>query len=283
MRELWPSPGAEADPAAAYAADPRPAPEGRPWVLANMISSADGAATLATGTSGGLGGPADREVFAAIRAVADVIVVGAGTVAAEDYGPARLSPALREARAARGQAPVPRIAVVSASLRLDPGLRLFADAAPDARPLVVTAADADERRRRRLAEVADVVEVGDEQVEWPEALAALASDTAARVVLCEGGPRTNAQLIAADLLDELCVTLAPILVDGEAPRIAQGPGTSHLRRLALSRVLEADGYLFLRYARRDGTPVTAPVAAGPSKPNGPRRNPPAGPATTPRS
>jgi riboflavin-specific deaminase-like protein len=260
MRELWPSPGGETDPAVAYAADPRPAPDGRPWVLANMISSVDGAATLASGTSGGLGGPADREVFAAIRAVADVILVGAGTAAAEDYGPARLTPELREARAARGQAPVPRIAVVSASLRIDPGQRLFGAAPPDARPIVLTVARADERRRQGLEAVADVVEVGEERVEWPRALAALASLTAARVVLCEGGPRTNAQLIAEDLLDELCLTLAPILVDGEAPRITQGPGASHLRRRALARVLAADGYLFLRYARDDGPPD--PVAPG---------------------
>ncbi len=254
MHELWPSPGAETDPAVAYAADPRPAPEGRPWVVANMISSVDGAATLATGTSGGLGGPADKAVFAAIRAVADLILVGAGTVVAEDYGPARLSPALREARASRGQASVPRIAVVSASLRIDPGQRLFRDAPAEARPIVVTVARADEQRRQRLAEVADVVEVGDERVEWRPALAALASTTAAGVVLCEGGPRTNAQLIAEDLLDELCLTLSPILVDGDAPRIAQGPGASHVRRLALSRVLAADGYLFLRYARGGGPP-----------------------------
>jgi riboflavin biosynthesis pyrimidine reductase len=266
MRELWPSPGAESDPATAYAADARPAPEGRPWVLANMISSVDGAATLASGTSGGLGGPADKAVFAAIRAVADVILVGAGTVAAEDYGPARLSPALRTAREARGQAPVPRIAVVSASLRVDVGLRLFGDAPPDSRPIVVTVARADERRRAQLAELADVVEVGDERVDWPRALAALASTTGARVVLCEGGPRTNAQLIAEDLLDELCLTLSPILVDGEAPRIAGGPGASHLRRLALARVLEADGYLFLRYARGDGPPDTVAPGASPAVP-----------------
>jgi riboflavin biosynthesis pyrimidine reductase len=221
-----------------------------------MISSLDGAATLASGTSGGLGGPGDREVFGAIRAVADVILVGAGTVAAEDYGPARLSPALREARADRGQAAVPRIAVVSASLRIDPALRLFRDAPPEARPIVVTAARADAARRQRLAEVADVVDVGEDRVDWPRALAELASVAAARVVLCEGGPRTNAQLIAEDLLDEHCLTLAPILVDGVAPRIAQGPGASHLRRLALARALESDGYLFLRYTRRDASPDT---------------------------
>jgi riboflavin biosynthesis pyrimidine reductase len=143
---------------------------------------------------------------------------------------------------------------VSASLRIDPGVRLFEDPPPEDRPIVVTVARADEHRRQRLAEVADVLEVGDERVEWPRALAALASTTAAHVVLCEGGPRTNAQLIAEDLLDELCLTLSPILVDGEAPRIAQGPGASHLRRLALARVLAADGYLFLRYARGGGPP-----------------------------
>jgi len=249
MLVLWPTPGGDVDPAVAYAGDLRPEPDGRPWVMLNMISTADGGAADPAGRSGGLGGPADKQVFVAIRAVADVIVAGAETVASEDYGPARLSPALRAARREQGRPEVPRIAVVTASLRIDPGRRLFRDADPEARPLVLTTAAADADRRRALAAVAEVFEVGDHQVDWHRALAALSSATGARVVLCEGGPSTNARLVADDLVDELCLTLAPSLVGGAAPRIVSGPAGGRLVPLALERVLTADGYLFLRYAR----------------------------------
>ena len=250
MLLLWPTPGAEIDPADAYARDNRPAPSGRPWVMINMISAVDGGATDPAGRSGGLGGPADKQVFAAVRSVADVIVAGAGTVAGEDYGPARLSPALRSARREQGRPEVPRIAVVTASLRIDPGRRLFAEAEPEARPLVLTTAAADADRRRALSAVAEVISVGEDRVDWHLALAALGEATGARVVLCEGGPSTNAQLVAEDLVDEMCVTLAPSLVGGAAPRIVDGPAAGRLVPLELGRALTADGYLFLRYVRR---------------------------------
>jgi riboflavin-specific deaminase-like protein len=250
MLLLWPNPGGEVDPAVVYALDDRPEPAGRPWVMLNMISTADGGAADPAGRSGGLGGPADKEVFVAIRSVADVIVAGAATVASEDYGPARLSPALRAARRSRGQAEVPRLAVITASLRIEPDRRLFREASPDTRPLVLTTAAANRDRRRALEAVADVIDVGDERVDWHQALAALHSRAGARVVLCEGGPRTNAQLVADDLVDELCLTLAPSLVGGAASRIVNGPAGGRLVPLALERALTADGYLFLRYVRR---------------------------------
>ncbi len=252
MRELWPSPTDEIDPVTAYAADHRPAPPGRPWVISNMIAAVDGAATDAAGTSGGFGSPGDRAVFLAVRSVADVIVAGSGTVIAEDYGPARLTPALAALRAERGQQDVPRIAVVTASLRIEPDRRLFREAPAGARPLVLTTARADPERRRALAAVADILEVGDDRVDWGQALAALRSVTGAGVVLCEGGPQTNAQLVAEDLVDEQCLTVAPYLVGDAAPRIAQGPTSGALARLALARVLADDDYLFLQYMRRRG-------------------------------
>jgi riboflavin biosynthesis pyrimidine reductase len=252
MRELWPSPADDVDPVAAFAADDRPVPADRPWVLTNMIASVDGAATDSGGRSGGLGGPADRAVFMAIRGVADLVLAGVGTVLAEDYGPARLSPAVREQRVARGQDPVPRIAVVTASLRIEPGRRLFREAPADARPLILTAARADPDRRRALAEVAEVVEVGDDQVDWATALGVLRSAWEVRVLLCEGGPSTNARLVADDVLDEVCLTVAPWLIGDAASRIAQGPAEGRFDRMRLVRVLEADGYLFLRHVRDRG-------------------------------
>jgi riboflavin biosynthesis pyrimidine reductase len=237
------------DPLASYAADPRPAPADRPWVMVNMVASADGSATGAAGVSGDLGSPGDKAVFAAVRSVADVIVAGAATVVAEDYGPSRPSPAVTRRRLARGQAARPRVAVVSASLRLDPDRRLFTEPSPDARPIVLTTANADPARRRALDAVADVHTAGDAAVDWRRALDVLAVAAGARVVLCEGGPRVVAQLVALDLVDELCLTVAPVLVAGPGPRIAHAPEPSPARRLTLDRVLTEDGYLFLRYVR----------------------------------
>jgi riboflavin biosynthesis pyrimidine reductase len=252
MRILWPAPSGgedDLDPVAVVAAEARPAPPGRPWVLANMIASADGSATDAGGRSGGLGGPADKAVFGAVRAVADVVVAGAATVITEDYGPSRPPARVRDQRVARGQAPAPRIAVTSASLAIEPTRRLFAEASPDARPLVLTVAAADPARRRALEAVADVHVVGDEQVDWARAFALLHAEVGARVVLCEGGPSTIGQLVADDLLDELCLTIAPVLVAGDGPRIAHGAAPVPDRGQSLARVLAADDLLFMRYLR----------------------------------
>lgn len=250
MRELWPSPTADGvDPVSAYDGDDRPVPPDRPWVLTNMIASVDGAATDSGGRSGGLGGSGDRAVFMAIRGVADLVLAGVGTVAAEDYGPVRLAPEVQERRVARGQAAVPRIAIVTASLRIEPDRRVFREAPADARPLILTAARADPARRRALAEVADVVEVGDDQVDWGVALGVLRSQWGVRVLLCEGGPVTNARLVAEDVLDEVCLTLAPWLIGDTASRIAQGPAEGRFSRMRMARVLEDGGYLFLRHVR----------------------------------
>jgi riboflavin biosynthesis pyrimidine reductase len=270
MLMLWPSPGDEVDPVATYALDARPAPADRPWLLVNMIGTVDGAATDAGGLSGGLGGQADKLVFSAVRAVADVIVAGSTTVVAEDYGPPRPSAQVEHQRLARGQAAAPRIAVVSASLHIDPGKRLFQEAPHAARPVILTVARADADRRRALEAVADMLVVGDDRVDWRRALEVLRSSLGAGVVLAEGGPSTIGQLVAHDLVDEMCLTVAPALAGGPAPRIAQAPSGTGLVPLDLDRVLTADGYLFLRYVR-DRTVDRRPRS---------RRNPPAGPAST---
>src|SRR5687768_3511645 len=98
MRRLWPEPGTVEDVGALVAADARPAHPSRPWLLVNMVASLDGAITIEE-RSGGLGGEGDRAMFFALRHIADVILVGAGTARAEDYGPTRGSEAVRQARA----------------------------------------------------------------------------------------------------------------------------------------------------------------------------------------
>lgn len=243
MRMLLPDPGGPADPLEVYADGP--AGEGRPGVRLNMVASADGAVSI-DGRSGGLGGDADRAVFRALRSLADVILVGAGTVRAEGYGPPRLPDPLVAARRARGQEPLPRIAVVTRSCHLDWASPLFAE--PTTRPLVVTVAHADPERLARAGEVADVVLAGADGVDLPRALALL-GDRGARTVLCEGGPSLNGLLAAAGLVDELCLTLAPLVGGGDAGRIVAGPALSPPPRMALASALEDDGYLFLRYRR----------------------------------
>lgn len=228
-----------------YAAvDRRPSPD-RPWVLINMVSSVDGA-TAIDGASGRLGGPGDKRVFAAIRSVADVIMAGAGTVRAEGYGPPRPAELVQQRRRARGQAPTPRMAVVSGRLDLDPTSALFTDV--DEPTMICTVSGADQGRRAGLAEVADIVDAGTTRVEPVTVMAALAA-RGASVVLVEGGPTLNAQLFELDLVDELCLTVAPTAAKGDSPRIAPGAAGDPLA-LELIGVLEEDGALFLHYVRR---------------------------------
>lgn len=248
VRQLLPEP-AEVDPAAAHATAARPSRGVRPWVLANMVASVDGATALA-GRSGGLSGPADKEVFSALRSAADVILVAAGTARAEGYGPPRTPDRRRAERVERGQAPYPRLALVSRSLDLDPGGDLFTQA-PE-RPLVFTVASAPADRRDALAEVADVVTLDRRGgvaagVDLGAALDHLGTLGAA-VVLCEGGPSLLGQLVVAGLLDELDLTLAPRWVAGPSARVAHAPAEL-AADLDLAHLWEADGMLFARYVR----------------------------------
>ena len=245
MRQLLPVPIDEVDPDVTYAADARPTPAGRPWVLTNMVATVDGAASV-DGLSGGIGGDADRAAFHALRAVPDVILVGAGTVRAENYGPPRTTEARQAQRVARGQEPYPRIAVVTGKLELDLTSSLFT-ASPN-RPIVVTTTESPAERRAEVATVADLVVVGDRHVDLAAALVALA-ETGVRTVLCEGGPVLDGQLVAAGLIDEVCLTIAPLLASGDASRIMHGPTPDRPEGLCLDRVLEQDGTLLLRYVR----------------------------------
>lgn len=246
MRQLVPEIVEDVDVEAIYASDARPRPANRPWVCCVFVASADGAAEL-DGTSGGLGNDDDKRVFRVLRSLADIILVGAGTVRAESYGPPRLPEPLRARRVERGQTPLPRLAIVSGSLGLDLDAPLFT--ATDPPPVVVTTAAASTARRAEIADRADLLLAGQGDAVDPEATVAALGDLGADLVVCEGGPHLAGQLLEADLVDEWCLTLAPTLVGGAGPRPLRGaePGRAH--PLPLRRVLESDGYLFLRYAR----------------------------------
>ncbi|MEV5146467.1 pyrimidine reductase family protein [Streptomyces sp. NPDC052727] len=236
-----------AELAAAYAY-PEPAPGApRPWLRANMVSSLDGAAQH-EGRSQPISSATDMRIFGTLRALADVVVVGAETVRQEGYRPARVRDEFAGAREAAGQTPVPAIAIVTASLELDFTLPLFTS--PLVPTLILTgAAAAPDRIAAAERAGAQVVIAGEGMgVEPARAVQALAGLGHTRL-LTEGGPRLLGQLIAAEVLDELCLTVSPTLTAGNAQRIAGGPSVAVPHRFALVSLLEEDGFLFGRYRR----------------------------------
>ena len=166
------------------------------WLRANMVTSADGAAYV-DGRSTGLSSPDDKRIFGVLRALADVILVGAGTARAEEYRPALRRPSLASLREGRPQ--TPPIALVTRSLGLNLASSLFTDTPPDARTIVITCAASDAGLRAETAKVADVIVAGEESVDLAAALKELKARAMSRV-LCEGGPHLLGDLAAAGLL-----------------------------------------------------------------------------------
>jgi len=175
------------------------------------------------------------------------VLVASATMRAEHYGPAMLAPKIQDARQRRGQTPVPRIAVVSRTCQFDWSTPFFTAATE--RPIVFTVSTAAEEDRTRAAEVAEVVIAGEEDVDLTYAVAELGS-RGAKSLLAEGGPTLNGQLARAGLLDELCVTLSPLLASGDAKRIIAGSTLDVLEPLGLCSICEEEDYLFLRYRPR---------------------------------
>ncbi|MEV6168905.1 pyrimidine reductase family protein [Streptomyces sp. NPDC051954] len=227
---------------------PAPAPGGRePWLRANMVSTLDGAAQH-DGRSQPISSAADMRIFGTLRALADVVVVGAETVRQEGYRPARARAEFAERRAAAGQAPAPAVAVVTASVNLDFSLPLFTSPLVPTLILTGAAAAPDRISAAEKAGVRVVIAGDGAGVDPARAVRALA-DLGHTRLLSEGGPRLLGQLVAAEVLDELCLTVSPMLTVGDAQRIAGGPSVAVPRRFALMSLLEEDGFLFGRYRR----------------------------------
>jgi riboflavin biosynthesis pyrimidine reductase len=239
-----PGTGAEIEPIDAYD-EPRTPHDGRPWVIVDMIASIDGATAVA-GRSGGLGGPADKAVFRALRAVPDVVLVGAATARIENYGAVRLDDEVRARRVERGQTPVPRLALVTGRMDLDHEAPMFTEA--DTPPLVLTTEAACAQHAPRFEGRAELVIAGGDSVDLARAMAALAA-RGVQTLLVEGGPSLNGQFVAAGLVDEWCQSMAPLLVAGDSARVAHGPEGPQPERLDLHRLLEQDGYLFATWRR----------------------------------
>jgi 5-amino-6-(5-phosphoribosylamino)uracil reductase len=224
----------------------RPAPPDRPWVFTNMVATLDGA-TAIDGVSGPLGDTDDRLVFRALRASADVILVGAATANSERYRPPVRSAEVDRVREQTGRQPRPRIAIASGSLSIDPTLELFTD--PTYRPLIYTSSRAPEDRRQQLLPHADVVTMGDGHVDLDHVMRHLAG-AGHRTVLSEGGPSINGQLIASDLIDEWNLTLTPLLAGGAAPRPAHGADAVP-RSFRLDRCWTGRRAIFGRWVRQN--------------------------------
>jgi riboflavin biosynthesis pyrimidine reductase len=195
----------------------------RPWVRSNFVATIDGAAHGADGVSGSLGGDADKKVFDVVRSLADVVLVGAGTARDEGYGPADVP-----------------IAVVSRRLDVPEALLVPGT-------LVVTTADAPADRIDELRRTVDVIALGEGSIDWPAVLEQLSSRGLDRV-LCEGGPSLHGELVGHDLVDEICLTVAPVLASGSAPRIAHATDAVD-RPMSLGHAIAVDDVLLTRWVR----------------------------------
>jgi riboflavin biosynthesis pyrimidine reductase len=190
----------------------------RPYIAVNMVSSADGKATL-EGRTAPMSAPADRELFHHLRTQADGILVGAGTVRVERYGRVTKSDELQAKREAQGVRADALAVIVTRSGDLPEDLPLFTQT-PDAVRLIP-----------------DLV----------AGLAALRSE-GIRSLLCEGGPHLNSTLFAEGLVDELFLTVAPTVAGpGESLTIVEGRAIPEAVDVELLTVHEADGHLFMRY------------------------------------
>jgi riboflavin-specific deaminase-like protein len=222
----------------------------RPYVLLNMVATLDGRATLG-GRSGPISDDADRALFHGLRSVVDGVMAGAGTVRAERYGPIVRDLDTRRLRRERGLREQPLACVVSAGLRFPPDLPLLCDSesevaflTPSQASLPETAARVEYVRARRQ----------DGSLDLPAALAELHDRLHVRTLLCEGGPHLNSELLSAGLVDELFLSIAPLLA-GEDPaderpplRILAGSDFDPPLALELLAALEHDSHLFLRYS-----------------------------------
>jgi riboflavin biosynthesis pyrimidine reductase len=240
MRALLPPAEDDVDVHAYYA---------RAWIEAggwrvNFVASVDGAVS-AEGRSAGLQTPGDNRIFAALRDLADVVLVGAGTARSEGYGPARMTPGRAARRREFGLPDELPIAVVSQRLAIDPTASLYT-AAPT-RTIVLTCAAGSTAVREALERTADVVICGEDRVDLVAARAAL-DERGLHRVICEGGPHLFADTARARVADELCLSITPFLVGPGPGRIVAGDRFGTLSAVRLIGLLEEDEALFCRYA-----------------------------------
>ena len=206
--------------------DAYPWPEGRRWVRAMMVTTLDGAAVGPDGLSGSISGEADKLVFDAVRRNADAVLIGAGTMRAERYGPFR------------GRA---RLAIASKTLDLPWDEPVFTESRE--RPLILTGPDTD---TSSVPETCEVVTVGDE----PDAFLTALEDRGLARIVCEGGPMLLGGLVSHGLVDEADITVSPTMSGNE--HSPDAPTLSDVAKFELVHLLTEDGFLMGRYVRAGG-------------------------------
>lgn len=233
-----------ADPMAPYLAVDRSQPRHECWVTGHMVAGLDGTAAI-DGKVGALSTEVDQKLFRQMRQIADVVLVGAETVRREGYGLVRLSDEAKAQREANGKPPTPPVAVVSGSLELNWNLKLFKDAPDRAPTMIITTASADPDKVAEAKQHATVIIAGEERVDPAAALQALA-DRGHQVVLCEGGPTLLGEFVAAERLDELCLSIAPVMGGDNLP-VGVMPDGGGVHNFDLKSVMGEEHTLFLRY------------------------------------
>jgi riboflavin biosynthesis pyrimidine reductase len=221
-------------------------PGARPRVMLNMVATADGRATVG-GRSGTISDRADRELFHGLRSAVDGVLVGAGTIRTERYGRMIRDASVREARRAAGRSDEPLACIVSGRLALPEDIPLLNE--PEARVVMLTASAAS--LPDPVAHV-DYVRTPDGQLDLIAAVAELGERFDVQTLLCEGGPHLARQLLAAGLIDEIFLSVSPLLAGGEpaggeALRILAGAELEPPVALELLSVLRCGSTLFLRY------------------------------------
>lgn len=240
MRQLMPAELKLTDLGAHLGDDRHPERADRPWIMANMVTSVDGAIAI-DDRSGGLGGEPDRLMFSAIRSLPDVILVGAGTARTERYRRPPVGESSHH-RLARGQTPAPRLAIVTNS-GVFPDDQPFLSGAGE--PPIVFHSEGSQLNKQHPE--LEWCAAGDQQVDLGLVIREL-HDRGARSVLCEGGPTLLGNLHEADLIDELFITISPQLVGGVNQSLL-GSSQSVTRNVELHRLITDEGVLFCTYRR----------------------------------
>jgi riboflavin-specific deaminase-like protein len=241
-----------------------PAPEGRGWVRSNFVMSLDGSVQGPDGRSGSINTESDHHVFALQRALADAVLVGANTVRSEGYRAIDLEPWQLKIREQEGLAPYPVLVIISASADLDPMIATPVEGVGGTVMIITTAGKPpDDLERLRTAGIT-VIEA-ERTLDLAQIVDQLAG-TGFQRLMCEGGPRLHNNLLAADLVDDVSLTLAPVVVGGQGLRSTSGAALPVPSSFRLHHVLYADdGALFTNYrVVRDRQ--SRPGTDGPSPP-----------------
>lgn len=217
-----------------------------PWLRTMMVMTLDGATVGPDGLSGSISGAADKRVFMETRRLADVVLVGAGTIRAERYTPMRAKPEWQEERASLGLAPAPQIVVVSGRLDLPWEEPMFTESALPVVVVTTTSVSAD--RVEHARGYAEVVQLGEDSVDV-RALVHLLHERGQQRINCEGGEALLDVLVREDLVDEMDLTISPVLAGSAYLRDPDREIAPPYPRYSLAHQFVDEGFVFCRFVR----------------------------------